>query len=200
MRHEQKEAWGLMKEVLQEDLLELRVESYKLEENFTENRCEVYLSVRNATTQEIFPIEGAGVGLVDAVFKALKARLSPEHRSLETIEFSAFDVKGIMSSGNEAHTDAEARVEITVCNSYEREFHFDAQSRSIAQACIDGILEAVEYFVNSELAIIRMYKAREHYQGEGRTDLVAKYTAMMAKMVANTSYSEVLDRIKRELD
>jgi hypothetical protein len=44
-----------------------------------------------------------------------------------------------------------------------------------------------------------MFKARKHYEKEGRTDLVTKYTDLMAKMVANTSYSESIAKIKAEL-
>ena len=61
-------------------------------------------------------------------------------------------------------------------------------------------MKAVEYFVNSERAFVRMYKAREHYQKEGRDELVTKYTVLLAKMVANTSYSDVTARIKAELE
>ena len=198
MPQKQQEALALMREVLQEDLLQLHAESYKLEESLTDNNCDVFLSVRNPHSGEVFQIEGSGVGLVDAVFRGLKARLSRDYQSLESIEFAAFEVKGIMSSGHEAATDAEARVEIGVRNSSDRIFHFDAQSRSIGKACIDGILRTVEYFVNSELAFVRMYKARSHYESEGRMELVTKYTAMMAQMVENTSYSEVIEQIKKE--
>jgi hypothetical protein len=44
-----------------------------------------------------------------------------------------------------------------------------------------------------------MYRARKHYESEGRTDLVSKYTDLMSMMVANTSYSEVIERLKKEL-
>lgn len=199
MPQKQQEAFALMREVLQEDLLQLNGESYKLEESLTDNSCNVFLDVRNPHRDEVFQIEGTGVGLVDAVYRGLKARLAKEYPSIESIEFVSFEVKGIMSSGHEAAaTDAEARVEISVRNSYEKVFHFEAQSRSLGKACIGAILRTVEYFVNSELAFVRMYKARSHYESEGRMELVSKYTAMMAQMVENTSYSEVIDRIRKE--
>jgi hypothetical protein len=200
MKHQQEGAWTLMREILQEDLLELHVERYTLSESLSDDRCEIYLKVKNVTTGEVHPIEGEGVGLVDAVFQALKARLSTEYPSLNSISFTAFDVTGLMSSGSAQHSDAEVQVTFGVTNSHGTEFTFDNRSRSLAKACIEAVLEAVEYFVNSERAFIRMYKAREHYDKEGRTDLVEKYTAQLAKMVANTSYSDVIDRIKAESD
>lgn len=198
MPQKQQEALALMREVLQEDLLQLQAEGYKLEESLSGGRCDVFLTVRNPHTGELFPIDGTGVGLVDAVFRGLKARFTKDYQSLESIEFASFEVKGIMNSGHDALTDAEARVEIGVRNSFDRLFHFETQSRSIGKACIDGLLRTVEYFVNSELAFVRMYKARSHYESEGRNELVSKYTAMMTQMVANTSYSEVIDRIQKE--
>lgn len=199
MKHAQEEAVSLMKEILQDEMLDLEVEAYTLKESFKENRCEICLSVRDRTSGDLRNVEGAGVGIVDATFQGLKARFSDDYPSLDSISFSAFNVKGLMTSGHAQLSDAEAVVDIGVRNSYDREFTFEYRSRSISHACIEATLSAVEYFVNSERAFIRMYRARKHYESIGRTDLVSKYTSLMSKMVVNTSYSEVIDRIKNEL-
>ena len=200
--HQQAEARALMKEILQDELLELRVESYRLSESFDpqgEPRFEIYMSVRDSTSGEILPIEGVGVGLVDAAFHGFAARFASEYESLKSITFSRFEAKGLMSSGSDDRADAEALIEIGITNSYGHEFTFQFRSRSLGHACVQGVAAAIQYFVNSERAFIRMYKARQHYQEEGRDDLVAKYTGLMAQMVKNTSYSDVLERIKKEM-
>ncbi len=43
---------------------------------------------------------------------------------------------------------------------------------------------------------MRLHEILEHYRSEGRTDLVDKYTELMSRVVENTSYSEVVERIK----
>lgn len=199
MDQKQNEAIAIMKEVLQEDLVTLRVQAYRFVEDLTQESCDVELSLKHETTGNLTPVKGSGVGLVDAVFQALKAQLSPEFPSLNSITFSKFDCKGIMSSGHEAQTDAEARVTIGVHNSYGDEFTFDHQSRSVGKSCVRATVAAVEYFVNSERAFVRIFAARNHYEREGRTDLITKYTNLMSQMVRNTSYSEVLDRLKVDI-
>jgi hypothetical protein len=199
MKKQQEEAWALMRQMLQDDLLELQAEAYKLNEDFGEGRCEIFLSVKKANNGEPIAIEGVGVGLVDALFHGLKSRFSGEYPSLESLSFSSFNMTGLMSSGHEAHTDAEAKIELGIKNSYGREFRFEATSRSIGQACINATMRGVEYFINAERTFKTMYRARKHYESEGRTDLVSKYTDLMSMMVANTSYSEVIERLKKEL-
>jgi hypothetical protein len=190
-----------MRETLREELLVLRVLSYEAREDFSAGRCDIHMNVSESTREgEVLSIDGVGVGLVDAAFVGLKARFAPEYQSLESIAFSAFQVKGIMSSGRAAATDAEARVEIGIRNSYGSEFRFEFQSRSLGHACIQAVAEGLQYFMNSERAFVRMYKARDYYQKEGRVDLVTKYTANMAKMVENTSYTEIIDRVRSELE
>jgi len=198
-KHEQEEARSLMREVLQDDLLELTITAYKLSDDLESHRCEIYLSVLDSRTGETLALEGAGVGIVDAAWQAFKGRFGPEFPSIESLKFSRFEANGIIGSGHDANADAEAAVQIGITNSYGIEFDFDAQSRSLGHACVQVVAQAIQYFVNSELAIVRMYKARQHYQADGRDDLVTKYTALMAKMVKNTSYSEVLDKIKDEI-
>jgi hypothetical protein len=56
----------------------------------------------------------------------------------------------------------------------------------------------VEYFVNSERTFVRLQEILEHYRKEGRAELVQKYTSLMSEVVENTSYSEVVERIRRQ--
>ena len=60
----------------------------------------------------------------------------------------------------------------------------------------DGLLDTVEYFVNTERTYIRLFRALEHYRKEGRSDLIDKYTSLLSVVVRNTSYEEVSERIK----
>ena len=45
----------------------------------------------------------------------------------------------------------------------------------------------------------RLHEILQHYRSEGRTDLVDKYTELMSRVVGNTSYSEVVERIKKSM-
>ncbi len=74
--HEQEEARSLMRETLREELLALRVLTYQAREDFTEGRCDIHLTLSDSSRDgEVLSIDGVGVGLIDAAFQGIKARL-----------------------------------------------------------------------------------------------------------------------------
>lgn len=196
--HRQEDALARMREVLQDDLLTLTVGGVSLQENFAEHRCAVSCVVREQPGDTPLAIEATGVGLIDAFFAGLGAHYAGEHPSLRTLRFTGFEVTGLMAESDSANaTDAKADATIRVANSYGAEFEFGAITSSVAHSSIECVLAAVEYFVNSERATVRMFRALEHYRQEGRGDLVSKYTDLLSEMVRNTSYSEVIEGLRQ---
>jgi hypothetical protein len=145
-------------------------------------------------------IEGQGVGLIDAFFHGLKARLAGRYRSLESIRFVRFQVKGQMDTGRDpASSDALAEVTLGVRNSYGKEFDFTHSSRSVLRSGLEATLWAAEYFVNSELAFVTVHRALQDARAKRRDDMVVRYTQMLSTLVENTSYSDVLERMRKDL-
>ena len=198
LSHQQEEALSRMREVLQDDLLSLRVAGVRFEEHFDRGECSIACSVREEPAGQSISVEATGVGLIDAFFSGLCDRYADAHPSLGTLRFTGFQVTGLMGdSSNGSGSDAKADATITVTNSYGHTFEFGAITPSVAQSSMESVLAAVEYFVNSEKAYVQMVRALEHYRTEGRTDLVAKYTDLLTNMVRNTSYSEVIEQLRR---
>lgn len=196
---QQQHALEQMRTVLGEDFLTLDVSGYELRESFDEEHCVIVCNVTENPGNRRFRVEGRGVGMLDAFFSALCDRYQHEQPSLETISFTHFQVRGLMgddSSGGRA-SDAKAEARVGVKNSSGTEFDFAAVSTSVSHSSIEAVLEAVEYFVNSERAYVRIYKALEYYREQHRPDLVAKYTDLLAQMVRNTSYSTAVERLKK---
>lgn len=199
MYEKQKKMIGLMKEILQEDYMNLRVVSYTLTENLDENTCQIQCELNDGETSIM--VEGEGVGTIDALFDGLKSRLAGDYPSLESIRFADFDIEGLISSddGPETATEAEAKATVGIRNSEDKDFEFEARAPSVSRAGIQATVAAAEYFVNSERTYVRLHEILEHYRSEGRTDLVEKYTDLMSQVVENTSYSEVVERIRQSM-
>ena len=53
--------------------------------------------------------------------------------------------------------------------------------------------------MNSERAFIECFRALKSGREQRRQDLVERYTALMAELVKNTSYSEVIEQIREEM-
>lgn len=200
MLSKQEKMLGLMKEILQDEYMHLVVESYMLREDLAENVSHIECNLRNEDGTHL-SVYGNGVGTIDALFNGLRTSLADEFPSLNSISFSQFTIQGLLSSSDDSGTTTRAEAEATVgvSNNKGREFIFKVKQPSISRAGIQATVEAAEYFVNSERTYVKLHKILEHYKKEGRTDLVEKYTDLMTQVVRNTSYSEVVERIRRTM-
>lgn len=197
MQHNREEMLDKMRDILGEDFLVLKAVAYQLEEDFETGTARLMCKlIQEGPDTQPLMIEGEGAGLVDACFHGLLGSFAEHHPSLRSISFKDFTVKGLMSTGDGASSNAEGQVELTVLSSENIAFTFQAQSRSVGRASVDATIKAVSYFVNSERAFIRIYNVLNHYRKEGRADLVTKYQLLLGQMVQNTSYTEVIDQIK----
>ncbi len=196
-RPEQEEVIRQMRDALQGEYLEMRVTAYELSENVETEEATVRcnLSVSGDDPVEVI---GKGVGIIDALFAGLKERYAPEYPSLESIKFSSFVVRGLVDDADGSHADARAQINVGVTNSYGKEFEFISVSNSVSRSSVQAVVDAVAYFINGERAYVRLFNAYQHYKEEGRVDLISKYTAKLAEMVKNTSYSSVIERMKAE--
>lgn len=192
-----------MKEILQEGYMELAVRRYTVTEDFQEGSCRISCELEPFEEKDDRPVvvEGEGVGTIDALFNALRTKLAQSYPSLNTIEFSAFEIKGLIDAADNRDTSSKAQAEATVgiLNSEEREFIFKATAPSISHAGIMATVKAAEYFVNSERTFVRLHEILEHYRSENRAELVQKYTTLMSEVVKNTSYSEVVEKIRKQI-
>ena len=189
----------LIRRVLGETYLELRIERMVLAEDFGTGRGKVALHTRDPHGQEIV-VEGEGVGMVDAVWLGLLGRYAAEYASLKSLELVGFAVAARLDTKKHRDgTDAVGEVTLDVRNSEGTIFSFRDASRSITKSAAQAVLAAVEYFINAERAFVTLYRCRQDARDRQRDDLVTRYTAEMAEIVKSTSYSKVVEEIKKQL-
>jgi hypothetical protein len=189
----------LVAEVLDGTELKLKVDSLRLEENLETSEATVHCEVHHEQTGERKVIDGRGVGIVDAFFHGLVNMYSAQFPSLNTIRFSDFAVKADLTTGRDtARSDSAAMVTLRVTNSDGREFVFSDRSPSVTRSSLNVVLAAGEFFINTERAFIAVYRAMQHAREQKRSDSIAIYTSQLSTLVEATSYSEVIEQIKRE--
>jgi len=183
----------MVHEILGDAYKRLQVDKYTLVEDLTKNEATIQclLKVINGDDR-VRSVEGHGVGMVDALFKGLKEALSEDYPSLESIHFVDFRVVGDFSAG--AESDAPGTVTLEVENSSGRRFHFDSTSPSLSAGAVRVVVEAAQHFVNSELAVLRVFDWVDDAKRRHRPDLADKYVQRLADLMANTSYSETIER------
>jgi predicted HAD superfamily phosphohydrolase len=129
---------------------------------------------------------------------ALFGRYALEYQSLETLELADFAVGARLDTKNQiSDADSVGEVSIDVKNSEGAHFLFSDASRSIATSTARAVIAVVEYFVNAERAFIMLYKSLEDAKERNREDLVTRYTRELAEVVKSTSYTEVLESMKK---
>ena len=197
---QQSEVVGLMRDVLADQYTHLHVRRVVVEENLVDETTSITCEVTDDTSGGKSVIAGKGVGVIDAFFAGVVSRFATEYPSLKTVQFHSFSVAAQLDTKKEfSGTDSEARVTLQVLNSEDKVFTFTHSSRSVTSSAIITTLAALEYFINSERAFVTMYHALKDAKERNRSDLVQRYTNIMASLVNNTSYSEVIDRIRKDL-
>ena len=189
----------LIKQVLDGTDIDMGLDTYTLQETLEIGRLNIKCEVHHQKTGQKRTIVGEGVGIIDAFFRGFVEIYSQEFPSLNTIRFTEFTVNA--SIDNETKTnnsDSLASVHLGVANSDGYIFEFTHASRSMTRSCLEVVLAAGEFFVNSERAFIAVYRALQHARETNRSDSVRIYTQQLTTLVKATSYSQVIEKIRQE--
>ena len=196
----QQELEAMVREILGDDYRELRISKYTVSEDIKSHECRLLCELRLAGSEETLPIEGRGVGFIDALFKGLKGALSNDYPSLDNISFVDFTTSGDFNDPSQgaARTEVAGLVRLVVENTSGQKFEFAYQSRSMSASCVAVVASAVEHFVNAEHAVLRVYDWIEEASAIDKPELVEQYTQTLAELVKNASHSETIERKRSE--
>ncbi|NUN15955.1 MAG: hypothetical protein HUU55_20200 [Myxococcales bacterium] len=195
----QEQSIALVRQILGDRYLDLTVERYQFTEDLTSGNCTFSCHLSGGSDQPSRDVIGHGVGFVDAVFHALKNHLAPMHPSLNSVRFVGFEIRADLATRRHvAGSDAIAALTLVVENSQGRRFEFNKSSRSITACAVIATLEACEYFVNTEVAFITLHHALQDAKTRNRADLADRFSMQMAGLVENTSYSDIIDRLRSQ--
>jgi len=197
----QKECHRIITESLGQDYVVLElVGDLQIHEVLKQSETRVTCRVR--VRGEEFQVSGIGKGPVDAFYSSLARMLLEEYCSLSNFYFLEFGVRANLlkkgrssSSGSAAHVDA-----LLVLRNHEgNDFMFRERDLSVIGASMKAVLKAIEYLINLEEAVIRVYDAIKDAKERKRPDLVKDFTNKLIQLVDRGSYEETIRR-KREQD
>lgn len=179
----------LIRKVLSDKYVEINIDRLSIEE---------YIGEGNTVTLfRLLPgieIKSAGVGVVDSLFNGLKDHFRKDFPSIEALYLSKFFVKA-----KTAGTKASVDVEIEITNGYNNIFSFKHSSPSLLGSCVMVSANVAEFFVNSEYACRELYKSLHDAKLRGRVDLITRFEAELVEVVKSTSYTEVIEKVRKEL-
>ena len=200
MEHEAEQVDCVSLAVLGPDFIRLSADSIELREDFLTNKALVKAQIKQQVgeNETHYPIEGQGVGLIDAYFEAVLSCFSKEYVSLGSVSIIDFSISIKMTGKEGRHTDAIAIALLRVKNSDRCEYTFHHKSSSITRSSIGVVQDTLQFFINAERAYTKLYFALDDAHRRARSDLVQKYQIQMSTLVKATSYKQIAERLKAD--
>lgn len=188
----------LAREVLRDDYLQLRVVKVDMSEDYDEGKVALQAQLSRSGPGVEVEIVGAGVGLVDAFFEGMIRAFSGEYPSLKTLSVSDFSVGSGFDGSRGRRSDALATATLRIRNSEGVEFSFTKATPSVTRSSVQATLDALTFFLNAERAYVQLHIALRDAKQRRRSDLVERFQSQMSTLVSATSYSEVIENLRRE--
>ena len=199
----QKECHRLIVELLGQEYVHLNlVGELKIHENLENSQTKVVCNVR--VRGEDFPVVGVGKGPVDALYSSLSKMLLVEYCSLANFYFLEFGVYTNLLKKNRppTHPNNASFIDalLIIRNGDGNDFVFRARDCSVIGASMRVAVSAIEYLVNLEEAVVKVYAALKDAENRNRDDLVRKFTNKLIQLVDRSSYEEVIRRQRESGD
>ena len=190
----------LIADILGDETIELNIRSFKVFEAFESGQVELEATLYETFNEETLELRSKGVGSVHAFFNGLLEHFSNRYASLKSINFADFRVEGDLSSSQDGNrSDSQCTAVLLVRTSEEEFFEFRYPSTSVTSASLGSVTKAVAFFINSERAFVQVHRALSHARAEHREDSVQHYTQQLTTLVEATSYSAVIEKLKKDL-
>ncbi len=186
----------LARDILRDNYVHFGLERLELVEDQEGVRTKATLT-RSESGEDI-EVEGRGVGLIDAFFDSIIKRFADEYPSLKTIAVSDFRLGSGFDEAQGRKSDALAVATLRVKNSEGIEFQFERKTPSVTRSSVRTALDALTFFINSERAYVQLHLALKDAKERRRSDLVERYRGQMSTLVTATSYSEVIEKLRRD--
>jgi hypothetical protein len=116
---------------------------------------------------------------------------SEQFTSLKKISFDDF-IMQVKFKSNVRRSASPVEVKLALKDAREKNIYFSSESQSVVKAAIAVVVNACEYLINAEIAIVQLKENIEDARDRRRTDLVEIYTHHMIDLVNIISYENVV--------
>ena len=191
----------LIAEVLDQDLVDISIRSFKVFEAFESGQVELSATLYEKREDQDIELKSDGVGTVHAFFNGLLEHFSSAYPSLEEYQLRGLSSRrrALSAAQTTSRSDGGCTAVLLVRTSEEEFFEFRYNSSSVTSASLASVTNAVAFFINSERAFVQLHNALAYARTEHRQDSVQRYTKQLTRLVEATSYSAVIDKLKEDL-
>jgi hypothetical protein len=133
--------------------------------------------------------------MCDALYHGFISKVGKKHPSLNELRIIDFHVnaEGLKKYKITPGTQAFVEAHLLIRGGNREGILFHGRSRSIITATIQVICAAIECFINSELAYLKLKKGYADAKNRNRQDLAEKYNLQMIELVNVNCYTASVD-------
>ena len=188
---------AIVKEVLDEDYWEIKIDNLRIEEDLCTKSTKVSCIIN--LNDKAIQIEESGHGPIDALFNGLKNSFKKSYLSFRGLSICGFSIEGDIDRKLNMSSEVECTLTISSDSNFRPQI-YRYRDASINRAAICVVLNAVEYYINSERAMKILRSWAADAQKRNRGDLFDQSVMKMSKLIEGASYTDTLVTLSENHD
>ena len=181
----------IVRKVLESEYISIQILDVNIKETIGEDTSTISCKYQLSNQTKIEVIKATGRGILDAFYNGFVHKMGKKYPSLAELRVEEFhlNAEGVKKYKINPGTQAFVEAHLRIRSANRQGIVFHSRSRSIATATIKVICAAIECFINSEAAYIKLQKGYADAKRRNRSDLIEKYNLQMVDLVSTNCYT-----------
>ena len=176
---------------LQEDFYKIDLVRLECVENFKKNETLTKIQMKTPGRTSRIKCSGQGVGIMHSMFVCLKEMYAAEYPSLKDISLCSFIANTYIEKSSPAAIESRIEIIVEFENKYGHKTPFRASSTSLLKSAALSLISAIQYYINSEKAFVRLRSLIADADRRRRPDIKMDLIYKITKIVGVSSYEEL---------
>ena len=180
-----------IKNVMSDQLFSISLDRYSASEYSSRRKSRIVLNLTESPSSKGLELSGTGSGLIDAGYGAMLKHYSKQHKSLNNIKFHSFWVGQYKPDKYDLKSSSQTETIIELKNSSGKIMPFRKSDKSSLFSSLKCVVSAFTFYINSEMAFLKLRGLIEDARQRGRSDLEQIYVGKISEIVRITSYEDL---------
>ena len=185
----------IVKNILKDEYVSIHISDVNIKEKLDADVSDIVCKYQISSHDKQETIKSSGRGIIDALYNGFVSKMGKKYPSLKELRIVDFNLnaEGLKKYKVTPGTQAFVEAHLMIRGINRESIFFHSRSRSINSATIKVVCAAIECFINSELAYVKLKKSYANAKKRNRSDLVEKYNMQMIELVNVNCYTASVD-------
>ena len=185
----------IVKKILEDEYISIHISDVNIKEKLDAETSDLVCKYKLSNKDKAETIKASGRGVADALYHGFVNKMGKQYPSLKELKIIDFNLnaEGLKKYKVNPGTQAFVEAHLTISGGKRDGIVFHSRTRSINTATIKVICAAIECFINSERAYLKLKKGFLDAKKRNRQDLAEKYNLQMVELVNVNCYTASVD-------